>query len=313
MVQTIGHFFYTTPMHRSAFTLVELLITLAIIAVVGAIAIPSYRNYQIRSDLHLAAEQAQQLIRRAQLVSQSGSQGSAWGYRADTGTLFIGTEYAARDAGFDEVIAVPSSITVSGLLEVHFTPVFGLPSTVGDIVFTALNGQQRIVKVRANTLSGPPVPSVQFTVHFDRIKNSGQGSATNTVHVGEAAALYEEGAWIPLTNNVLPIIDDGIVLAVNGLSVQRGNGFVRIVSYGGLESGGKEVIDATITFDRGFIDHIENEEGENEGEQPFDGNSNEGVGGDEYTLAADQKSVEFKTRVTNAGDTILIFWQAGTP
>ncbi len=114
-------------------------------------------------------------------------------------------------------------------------------------------------------------------------------------------------ARIPLTSNTLPIIDAGLVLAVNGLSIQRDNGFVRIISYGGLESGGKEVIDATILFDRGYIDHIANEDGEHEGEQPFDGNTNEGVGGDEYTLATDQKSVEFQTRVTNAGDTILIF------
>ena len=114
-------------------------------------------------------------------------------------------------------------------------------------------------------------------------------------------------ARIPLTSNTLPIIDAGLVLAVNGLSIQRDNGFVRIISYGGLESGGKEVIDATILFDRGYIDHIANEDGEHEGEQPFDGNTNEGVGGDEYTLSTDQKSVEFQTRVTNAGDTILIF------
>ena len=300
-------------MHRSGFSFVELLITISILAVVGVAIIPSYRNYQIKSDLNLAAEQAEQILRRAQFIAQSGEEASAWGYRADSGTLFIGTDFASRDAGFDEVIAVPPSVTVSGLLEVHFTPVFGLPSAVGDIVFTALNGEQRIVKVRGNTLSGPPVPPVQFKVRFDRIKNSGNGAALNKVYVGEAAQLFEEGVWIPLTNNALPIIDDGLVLAVNGLSIQRQNGFVRIVAYGGLESGGKEVIDSTIQFDRGYIDHIENEPGDHEGEQPFDGNTNEGVGGDEYTLAVDQESVEFKTRVTNAGDTLLIFWQAGTP
>jgi prepilin-type N-terminal cleavage/methylation domain-containing protein len=294
-------------------TLPEVLVSIAIIAVLGAAIIPSYRSYQLRSDVNLAAGQAEHMVRRAQLLAQSGKEASEWGYNSETGTLFIGTEYDTRDTSFDENIEVPRSVVVSGILEVYFTALYGVPSIVGDIVFTAEDGYQRIVNIASGTLAGPPVPPVQIKVHFDRIKNSGNGAVENKVYVGRDADIYEEDEWIPLTENGFPIVDSSIVLGVNGLSMQRGDGFVRFVAYGGLDSGGKEVIDATITINRARIDHIENEEGEHEGEQPFDGNTNEGVGGDEYTLAVDKQSVEFKTRVTNAGDTILIFWPSGTP
>ena len=298
---------------RRGFTFTELLITLGIVAAVSAAVIPAYRIYMIRSDLDIAYEQTKQMLRRAQLKSQTGEEASAWGVKSDTGTIFKGHDYASRDIAKDEVIAVPAGITVTGLTELYYSPLYGLPSAVGDIVFTAVNGDQKIITVRSDTLSGPPIPPVRFKVRFDRIQNSGNGSAENKVFVGPNATLYEEGAWINLTDNALPIIDDGMVLNVNGLSVERENGFVRIVEHGGLDSGGKEVIDATIQFDRGYIDSIANEEGEHEGEQPFDGNVNNGVGGDEYTLAADQKSVLFQTRSTNAGDTILIYWKGGNP
>jgi len=293
-------------------SLPEVLVSVAILAVLGAAIIPSYRSYQLRSDVNLAAQQAEHLVHRAQLLAQSGSESSAWGYHAETGVIFLGEDYANRDASYDEQIAVPSSVIVSGIIEVYFTALYGVPSISGEIVFSAEDGYERTVVIDSGTLAGPPVPPVQMKVHFDRIKNSGNGSVENRVYVGKDAKIYEEDVWIPLTQNGFPILDSSIVIDVNGLSMQRENGFVRLIAYGGLESGGKEVVDATITIDRGDIDHIENEEGEHEGEQPFDGNTNEGVGGDEYTLASDNKSVEFQTRVTNAGDTILIFWNGGT-
>lgn len=295
------------------FTVSEGLIVLAIVAVLAGALIPLYRTYKIRTDLGLAVEQTQQMLHMAQLRSQTGDRASNWGVRADEGVLFLGSGFTLRDSAFDEVFTVPESVSVSGLTEVYYSQLYGVPSAVGDIVFTALNGERRTITIASNTLSGPPVPPVQFSVHFDRIKNSGNGSAENAVYVGESAVRYEEDTWIPLTSNEIHIIDSGIELAVTGLSAQRESGFFRVVAYGGLESGGKEVVDAVIRIDNGYIDRIENEDGDNEGEQPFDGNENEGVGGDEYTLSADKRSVEFKTRVTNAGDTILIFWKGGNP
>lgn len=301
-------------MHKShGFTLAELLITIAIAAIVGALVATSYRSYQIRSNLDVAATQTTQALQRTQLRAQSGEEVAAWGYDVESGTIFLGTDYATRDAAFDETVPLPSGITVSGITEVYYTPLYGVPSIAGDIILTTSNGDERRITISTGTYAGPPIPPVRFRVLFDRIQNSGNGSAQPTMHVGIESTEYQEGAWVDLTNNGKAIIDNGINLLVPGLAVQRDDGFVRIVAYGGMQSGGKEVVDARIEFDRGIIDHLENEEGDNVGENPFDGNVNNGVGGDEYTLAPDQKSALFQTRVTNAGDTILLFWQPSNP
>jgi len=88
----------------------------------------SYRSYQLRSDVNLAVGQAEHMVRRAQLLAQSGKEESEWGYHSETGTLFLGTEYDTRDTSFDENIEVPSSVVVSGILEVYFTTLYGVPS-----------------------------------------------------------------------------------------------------------------------------------------------------------------------------------------
>ena len=145
-------------MRRSAFTLIELLITLSILAIVGAAVIPNYHTYKIRSDLSLAVEQTEQMLKRAQLLSQSGKHASQWGFRAESGTLFRGTDFASRDTTYDEVASVPESVTVSGLLEVTYSQVYGMPSAAGDIIFTALNGEQIVLTIRADSVLRAPNP-----------------------------------------------------------------------------------------------------------------------------------------------------------
>ncbi|MDP7069517.1 MAG: hypothetical protein QF815_03235, partial [Candidatus Peribacteraceae bacterium] len=92
-----------------------------------------------------------------------------------------------------------------------------------------------------------------------------------------------------------------------GFSIQRQSGFIRITTYGGL-SGGKEIVDARIMFDRGIATSVDNDIGDYETEQPFNLVVNDGVGGDEVTTAVDGSSVYFQTRSTNNGDSILINW-----
>src|SRR5436853_1165619 len=110
-------------MHRRAFGLIEVLIVIGVLGAVTSLSIPLYDEYQIRSDLDLATKQTTQGLDRAKRQAQSGDQDSNWGFYVPNGTLYKGTSYAARNTSFDEVTPMPSSIAISGLLDVSFAKV----------------------------------------------------------------------------------------------------------------------------------------------------------------------------------------------
>jgi len=137
-------------MERRAFTAVETLLTLGIIAVTAGISIPMYHNYQVRNDLDLATEQTIQALRAAQLLSQSGKNDAQWGVQAEQGILFQGESYVMRDDEQDQSYPIPPTISVSGLTEVVYSRVEGIPSATGDIILEALNGDRRIITINSD-------------------------------------------------------------------------------------------------------------------------------------------------------------------
>jgi Tfp pilus assembly major pilin PilA len=135
-------------MNRRAFALMELLITIGIIGVATTLTIPLYREYQIRNDLDNATQLVTQGLGRAKLLSQTGQGDSAWGFYVPSGTLYKGTSYATRNTQFNESYSMPSTIAISGLLDVSYARVVGVPNTTGDIVLRALNNDQRVIQVK---------------------------------------------------------------------------------------------------------------------------------------------------------------------
>jgi prepilin-type N-terminal cleavage/methylation domain-containing protein len=147
---------YTLLHMRRAFTLIEVLIVITVIGILSVVAAVSFQNYHVRSDLNIAAEQIAQTISRARLLSQAGKGGSEWGYDVASGTLYKGTSYATRDPQYDEVYPMSSTLVPSGLPEVSYSKLAGLPSATGTIVLTSLTGEQRIVEIQI-TSEGIPV------------------------------------------------------------------------------------------------------------------------------------------------------------
>jgi len=297
---------------KRGFSMFEILLVIGVIAVISAFTVPHYRVYHIRSDLHLAVTQTEQMLRRAQFLSQSGEENSMWGVHAGSGILFKGTSFATRDPLYDEHYPFSPTLAVSGMTEVTFSTLYGEPSANGVITFTALNGETGEVTVRAG-LSGEqtvviPGEDVRMRIDFARIKNSGNGSAEAEVYVGENAIEYDDGEWIPLITNSVLHTDTDFLQNARGLAVERHAEYVRIVAQGGLDNGGKEVVDAYISFEHATVEHVENDIAPNDCENPFDGNENEGVGGDEVTTQGSNQ-VFFQTRTTNYGDGILIYWK----
>lgn len=124
---------------RPGLTLIEVLLSLAVIAIIAGIGIPVYQSVQVRNDLDIALVTMAQTLRRAQVLSQGMDGDTHWGVKIETGsiTLFRGVSYEARETSFDEVFSMPESITPSGLSEVVLEKLTGFPQSTGTLTLTS--------------------------------------------------------------------------------------------------------------------------------------------------------------------------------
>ena len=135
----------------SGFTLLEVLLSLAAIAVISGIAVPVYQSFQMRNDLDIATVEIAQSLRRAQTLAQAVDGDISWGIKIQSGsiTLFKGANYAARDTAFDELFDLPANITPSGISEIVFTKFTGLPQTTGTATLTSNNNETRTITINS--------------------------------------------------------------------------------------------------------------------------------------------------------------------
>lgn len=131
------------------FTLVEVLLVMAIVIVIFVAAAPVYFPLVFRNDLAISQNTVSSLARRAQLLAQGVDGDGGWGIKIQSGsiTLFTGASYASRDTNKDEIHELPSTINPSGLQEVMYTKFTGLPSSTGTLTFIASNNETSTVTI----------------------------------------------------------------------------------------------------------------------------------------------------------------------
>ena len=134
------------------FSLVELIISFAVLGILAGVSLPYFESVQTNSDLDTAIDSVAQHLRRAQALAQASRNDSRWGVKIAVGTLtvFQGGNYATRDATKDEVTSLPRSITPSGMTEIVFFKLTGLPWAVGAVILTSSNGSQRYLSLNAH-------------------------------------------------------------------------------------------------------------------------------------------------------------------
>lgn len=131
---------------KTGFTLLEILLSISVIAIITGIGIPIYQSFQVRNDLDLAVNTVSQSLRRAQILSQAVEGDSAWGVYVGENkiVIFKGSGYAAREAGFDEEFDLAGTITPSGDQEIIFNKFTGWPTNASALVLTTVNETKTI-------------------------------------------------------------------------------------------------------------------------------------------------------------------------
>lgn len=131
------------------FTLIEYLLAVAVIIFIFGISYPFYERLQARNEFTLTVDHAVATLQRAQVLAQSVYLDDEWGMHVETGsiTLFRGDDWNSRDTSYDEEYTFPQSITTSGVGEVTFTKLEGLPSATGNILFTSRYNDTKTITI----------------------------------------------------------------------------------------------------------------------------------------------------------------------
>lgn len=128
------------------FTLLEVLLSVAAIAILAGLSLPVFRTMLTKNDLDVATTTVAQTLRRAQILSQAVDGDTSWGVKVQSGsiTLFKGASYDVRDTAFDETFDMPASIAPSGLSEIVYTKFTGFPQTTGTTTLITANDTKTV-------------------------------------------------------------------------------------------------------------------------------------------------------------------------
>jgi prepilin-type N-terminal cleavage/methylation domain-containing protein len=131
------------------FTLPEMLLSVSILAIIGAMVIPSYHTFIVRNDLDLASQSLAQSLRRAQSLSASADGDIEWGVRVGVGSILVykGSSYILRDVTYDDNTQIPKTLVPTGLVEVNFSKIKGVPSATGTFMFTSQANETRTITI----------------------------------------------------------------------------------------------------------------------------------------------------------------------
>lgn len=141
-------------MSNRGFTLLEVLLSVAIIGIVVGITIPIYQSFQFRNDLSVTTQGIAEMLRRAESYSRAVNDDSVWSVdiSSSAATLYKGTVFGSRDATFDEVITIPGSMTTSFTGDINFAKFTGAPSSTPTITLTSSTTDTGVITLNAKGL-----------------------------------------------------------------------------------------------------------------------------------------------------------------
>ncbi len=134
---------------KKAFTLIELILVFALIAISSAIVSPIYFSAKNSDDLENYSDLVTSSLRKAQILSMAISEDSSWGVKIENDKiiLFKGNQYSSRDISWDEFFNLGKTVKFSGLNEVVFYKLSGRPRQSGDIILQINDGRNSTINI----------------------------------------------------------------------------------------------------------------------------------------------------------------------
>jgi len=141
----------STSLRRNGFTLIEILLSVALIAAMFAVTGPVLNSFYLWNELNVTATETAQSLRRAQALARAGDHDSEWGVHVGAGqvVLFQGSTYAGRVASYDELFTYPTAILAGGLTDIAFSKNTGVPTVTGTVTFTSPQNQTKTISVNS--------------------------------------------------------------------------------------------------------------------------------------------------------------------
>jgi len=132
-------------------TLVEVMLAIAVLAIIMGVSAPVYGSLQRKSNVEMASSQAIQSLRRAQILAESSKGDSNWGVKIEPGaiTTYQGTNFISRNTQFDERTPIAPLSSIAGLDEVNFSKVTGRANQTGAITLTTDEVETKTININA--------------------------------------------------------------------------------------------------------------------------------------------------------------------
>lgn len=133
------------------FTLVELLIVIAVASLVSLFTLPVGTKFFQSQTLDEASGDILNTLRRAYSQAVFQKNDSAFGVKFLSGSyaLFQGSSYAARTISEDESFTLSTGVTTSGIDEIVFAKLTGIPNTTGTLTVT-LGSDSQVLDINSH-------------------------------------------------------------------------------------------------------------------------------------------------------------------